>query len=218
MSEAENKTASNIVPPKRRGSPLLRFVLIVFAWLPLMFALWYLAAPILMLPVKWLAQLLAYIAFPDLVYQILFVAREFEFVTTLRPGEAYSSAVVSVDVNVMLYSFGLPMYAALVLAAGGGKRMWKSLLIGYLVMIPFITWGVTADFLKNIVFSAGQFVASQTGFSVLQREIIAFAYQFGTLILPTVIPAIAWVLTHRRFLEHLRGEINRFKPTGAEQA
>jgi len=32
-----------------------------------------------------------------------------------------------------------------------------------------------------------------------------FAYQFGTLILPTVTPAIAWVVTHRSFLERMRG-------------
>jgi hypothetical protein len=34
--------------------------------------------------------------------------------------------------------------------------------------------------------------------------VIAFSYQFGTLILPTVVPAVAWVLTHRQFLERLR--------------
>jgi hypothetical protein len=34
--------------------------------------------------------------------------------------------------------------------------------------------------------------------------VIAFAYQFGTLILPTVVPAIVWVLGHRAFLERLR--------------
>ena len=33
---------------------------------------------------------------------------------------------------------------------------------------------------------------------------IAFAYQFGSLILPAVVPAVAWVLTHRAFLERLR--------------
>jgi hypothetical protein len=34
--------------------------------------------------------------------------------------------------------------------------------------------------------------------------VIAFAYQFGTLILPTVVPAIIWVVTHRRMFERLR--------------
>jgi len=30
-------------------------------------------------------------------------------------------------------------------------------------------------------------------------------YQLGSLILPTVVPAVAWVLTHRAFLERLKG-------------
>jgi hypothetical protein len=47
-------------------------------------------------------------------------------------------------------------------------------------------------------------VASQTGFLGWQREAIAFSYQVGALILPTIVPAIAWLLTHRAFLERMR--------------
>jgi len=68
-----------------------------------------------------------------------------------------------------------------------------------------VTFGVVADFLKNVAITSGPLVASQTGFSAAQRELIAFAYQFGTLIMPTVTPAIAWVVTHRGFLERMRG-------------
>ncbi|MCL2296778.1 MAG: hypothetical protein FWC38_02235 [Proteobacteria bacterium] len=193
---------------KRNRSPLLRFVLITFAWLPLMFAIWYFAAPILIFPAKLLAEVFTQIAFGDLVKQVLMESRDLVFVTSLRPGEAMpNNAVVSVEVNALLYSFGLPMLAALVLAARE-KGGWKKLLIGYLVIVPFITWGVTADFLKNVNFTAGPFVAAQVGFSALQRELVAFAYQFGTLILPTVVPAIVWVLTHRNFLERIRGQMN----------
>jgi hypothetical protein len=207
MMPPEDKTQQE-TPQKRNRSPLLRFVLIVFAWLPLMFALWYFAAPILIFPVKLLAQAFTQLAFGDLVKQILMESRDLVFMTSLRPGEAMSSnAVVSIEVNALLYSFGLPMLAALILAARE-KGGWKKLLIGYFIIVPFITWGVTADFLKNINFSAGPFVAAQVGFSSLQREIVAFSYQFGTLILPTVVPAIVWVLTHRRFLERLRGQMD----------
>ncbi|MDR2711211.1 MAG: hypothetical protein LBB65_07830 [Burkholderiales bacterium] len=202
--------ASIPAPKKRYRSPLLRFVLITFAWLPLMFAIWYFAAPILVFPAKLLAQGFTQLAFGDLVKQVLMESHTLVFITSLRPGESMpSNAVVSVEVNALLYSFGLPMLAALVLAARE-KGGWKKLLIGYLVILPFITWGVTADFLKNINFS-DPFIAAQAGFSQMQREVIAFAYQFGTLILPTVIPAIAWVLTHRRFLERLRGKMDEFE-------
>ena len=102
--------------------------------------------------------------------------------------------------QLLLYSFGMPMLAALILAARAPT--WKRhLLVGYLVLVPFIAWGGLADFLKNIAITAGPQVASQTGFSAGEREVIAFAFQFGSLILPAIVPAIVWVLMHRRFLD-----------------
>ena len=59
----------------------------------------------------------------------------------------------------------------------------------------------------NYAITPGPLVASQTGFSAWQREAIVFAFQMGTLILPTVIPAVTWVVTHRQFLERLRGRM-----------
>ena len=70
--------------------------------------------------------------------------------------------------------------------------------------MPFVAWGGLADFLKNVAITMGPHFASQTGFAGWQREAIAFSYQFGALILPAVVPAVAWVLTHRAFLERLR--------------
>jgi len=75
---------------------------------------------------------------------------------------------------------------------------------GYGAMLPFIAWGVLADFLKNVAITAGPSVASQLGFAAWQREAIAFAYQFGALILPAVVPAVLWVALHGRFLAPLR--------------
>ncbi|MDR0770396.1 MAG: hypothetical protein LBE75_04255 [Burkholderiales bacterium] len=211
MMPPEDKTSQEA---SKSRSPLLRFVLVTFAWLPLMFAVWYFAAPLLIFPAKLLAQAFTELAFGDLVKQVLMESREVVFVTSLRPGEAMpSGAVVSAEVNALLYSFGLPMLAALVLAARE-KGGWKKMLIGYLIIVPFIAWGLTADFLKSILFSAGPFVAAQVGFSPLQREFVAFAYQFGTLILPTVVPAIVWVLTHRRFLERIRGQMETHDKSG----
>ena len=95
------------------------------------------------------------------------------------------------------------MFAALTLGAREPHGL-RALAIGYAALIPAIAWGIVADFLKNIGITAAPQVVSQTGFTALQREMIVFAFQFGSLILPAVAPAIAWVLTHRAFLEHVR--------------
>jgi hypothetical protein len=185
---------------------LARFVLRVVAWLPLTFAVWYLAAPLLVWPVELLAELVTRSAF-DWVKTVEQTGPLITFVTSLKPAEATNTgvkAVVSVESNLLLFSFGLPMLAALILAAGEPNRV-RMLLIGLVVLLPFQTCSVVADFLKNVAILAGPAISSQTGINAFQREVIAFCYQFGTLVLPTVAPAIVWVLMHRRFLEKLSG-------------
>ena len=196
----------------RAGSDSLpRFVLRVVAWLPLTFAVWYLAAPLLVWPVALLVELITRSTF-DWVKSVEQMGPLVTFVTSLKPDEGANpagvKAVLSVESNVLLFSFGLPMLAALILAAQEPHRVWM-LLIGYAVLLPFQTFSVVADFLKNAAILAGPAVASQTELNAWQREVIAFCYQFGTLILPTVAPAIVWVLMHRRFLERLAGRDKR---------
>ena len=196
----------------RAGSDSLpRFVLRVVAWLPLTFAVWYLAAPLLVWPVALLTELITRSTF-DWVKNVEQMGSLVTFVTSLKPDDAANpsgvKAVLSVESNVLLFSFGLPMLAALVLAAREPHRVWM-LLIGYAVLVPFQTFSVVADFLKNATILAEPAVASQTNLNAWQREVIAFCYQFGTLILPTVAPAIVWVLMHRRFLERLAGRDKR---------
>ncbi len=187
--------------PQRR--PLFRFILATLAWLPVTFALWYVLAPALLLPAELIVHGVGAAFLGDLVRSVEAHGAVLSFVTTLRPGEARAGGELTVDVNMLLYAFGLPLFVALTLAARQ-RPVWRTLLIGYAAMLPFIAWGVLADFLKNIAITASPLVASQTGFGPRARDMIAFAYQFGSLILPAVVPAVAWVLTHRSFLERLR--------------
>jgi hypothetical protein len=186
-----------------RDASLGSFVLRVAAWLVPAFAVWYAAATVLAWPIALLTDVVTKLAFGDLVrgveqqgYLITIVSTLKAAATTQNP----AGGVVSVELNTLLYSFGLPMLAALVLAARQAKPL-RTLALGYVVLAPFVTWGLVAEFLKRIAFDTPASVTAQAGFGPLQREVIAFAYQFGALILPTVAPAVFWVLTHRRFLE-----------------
>ncbi len=186
------------------SAPVARFVVRALAWLPLAFAVWYFTAPVLLWPAKLLAEGIAKVGFPDLVTGVEQAGATYTFTTTLKPGAALAaSGTIAVDVNALLYAFGLPLFVALVLAAR--EPGWpRKLAIGYVAIIPFVAWGVLADFLKNVAITASPLIASQTGFAAWQRELIAFAFQFGSLILPTVVPAAVWIVTHRAFLERLR--------------
>jgi hypothetical protein len=183
-----------------------RFILLVFAWLACTLFVWWLASALLAWPIGLLAELVSRVALADLVQGVEQHGDVITFVTTLHGAKATVAAaaggVVSDDIDVRHFTFGLPLLAALILAAGAPHRA-RNLLIGYAILLPFQTWGVIAEFLEDIAGGLGPGVASQTGFSAWQREAIAFAYQFGTLILPTVVPAVVWVLMHRRLLEGL---------------
>lgn len=200
MSIADPRVAS---AQMAASSTVGRFVLRTLGWLPLAFVVWYFAAPLLLAPAVLIARAIVRVGLPDIVRTIEQSGAIATFVTTLRPGGTALNGVVTVDVNLLLYSFGLPLFAALTLAAR--ERAWKRHLgVGYVALQPFIAWGVLADFLKNVAITAGPAVASQTGFAGWQREAIAFAFQFGSLILPAVAPIVLWLALHGQFLAALR--------------
>jgi hypothetical protein len=197
-------TAQPAVPrAARRPATVAAFTLRALGWLPVAFAVWYFAAPLLLFPVVVIVRAIGWAGFADIVHGVEQSAAIATFVTSLRPGDATLRGVVTVDVNLLLYAFGMPLFAALTFAAR--EPAWRRhLAVGYAALLPCIAWGVFADFLKNVAITAGPAVASQAGFAGWQREAIAFAYQFGALILPAVAPAVLWVALHGRFLSTLR--------------
>jgi hypothetical protein len=187
----------------RAKSSVARFAARTLCLLPLAFAAWYFAAPLLLWPALQLVRAVGYVAFGDIVRGVEQSGALATFVTALRAPGAATTGIITVDVNLLLYSFGLPLFVALTLAAR--ERRWKRhLVIGYAALQPIVAWGVFADFLKNVAITAGPPVASQTGFVAWQREAIAFAFQLGALILPAVVPAVLWVAMHGRFISALR--------------
>jgi hypothetical protein len=186
------------------GSSLGAFVLRVAAWLAPAFFVWYAASAIFAWPIVQLTGAVGHLAFGDLVRDVEQQGYRVAIVSTLKATMATTEnpagGLVSIELNTLLYSFGFPMLAALTLAARQAHPL-RTLALGYVVLAPFVAWGILAEFLKRIAFDTATTVAVQAGFGPVQRELIAFAYQFGVLILPTVAPAVFWVLAHRRFLE-----------------
>jgi len=126
------------------GNPLARFVITVFLWLPVTFAVWYFTAPVLLWPAALVIRLIAKTGLSDLVRTIESDGGTLVFLTTLKPGEATGNAFISVDVNLLIYSFGLPLFAALTLAAR--EPRWPRILaIGYGVSLPLDQTGILSS-------------------------------------------------------------------------
>ena len=188
-------------------NPLYAFFLKAALWLPLCLALWYWKAEWFNSPAAIVSGWIMRGLFPGWVEAVEWSQRTISLVTTLRvpmvPGVNEGKVAVMVaEANPLLYTYGLPLFAALLLASGEAKR-WRKLVLGALVLIPFQAWGICFDLLKQVAITAGPAVAAQTGFSPWQRESIALGYQLGTLILPTVAPVVLWLALNRQFIPAL---------------
>lgn len=188
-------------------NPLYGFFLKAALWLPLCLALWYWKAEWFNTPAVMVSGWIMRELFPRWVEAVEWSQRTVSLVTSLRvpmaPGVNEGKVAVMVaEANPLLYTYGLPLFAALLLASGEAKR-WRKLLLGALILIPFQAWGICFDLLKQVAITAGPDVAAQTGFSPWQREIIALGYQLGTLILPTVAPVALWLALNRQFIPML---------------
>ena len=188
-------------------NPLYAFFLKAALWLPLCLGLWYWKAEWFSSPAAMVSGWTLRGLFPGWVKAVEWSQRTVTLVTTLQvpmaPGvsEGKYAAMVA-EANPLLYSFGLALFAALLLASAGTKR-WRKLMLGALVLIPFQAWGICFDLLKQVAITAGPVVAAQTGFSPWQREGIALGYQLGRLILPTVAPITLWLALIRQLIPML---------------
>ena len=190
-------------PPLYHARTVTGFTLRALGLLPFAFVVWYFAAPVLLFPVVLLLRGIAHVAFSGLVTSLEQSAAVATFVTSLRITGAATRGVLIVDVNLLLYAFGMPLYAALTLASRAPS--WRrNLALGYVVLVPCVAWGAFADFLKNVAITAAPAIAAQTGFAAWQREAIAFAFQLGSLILPAVAPAVLWVALNQGLIAVLR--------------
>jgi hypothetical protein len=174
------------------------FVARTLLWLPVCFAAWYLSAPYAGMLVGSLARMAIAAFSPALIGPIERTGSDLVFVTGLElraPGGAIGEVLV--EVNPLIYTFGLAFFAALMLASRA--KPWK-IALGAVALLPFQAAGVAFDILVQLAVKLGPDVAAQAAFAGWQREAIALGYQVGALIFPTLVPVILWALLDRSFM------------------
>lgn len=187
------------------NNPVGRFVLKVLVWLPLAFLVWYMLAGPLLWPMRPLLDF-GFGSLSQLVDHVRLAHGQLIFETTLEvkaPDGRTGLAVV--EVNALKYTYNLPLLVALLYAASDKYFTFTRLAAIYLLLLPFQLWGVSFDFLSQLVFHAGPDVARQVGIEGLGRELVALGYQFGYLMLPPISAAAIWFLLNRDFVMELLG-------------
>lgn len=187
--------------------PLGRFVLRTFLWLPLCFAGWYAAAPVVSAAGAGAAAMIVHGFAPGVLATIERPGRELAFVTTLAvEAEPGRMAVLVPEVNPLAYTYGLALFLALML--GARARAWK-IAVGAVLLVPFHGWGIAFDFLAHVGINLGAAVSAQAGLGGWRKEFIALAYQLGTLVLPSLAPVMLWAAFNREFMATIGKEFER---------
>ena len=191
--------------PKTIGQFFVR----TLALMPVVFFVWYLLVPVLHWPIRWFLSGMALMGVPEFVTAVQQTLPGFEFLTNLAPSSAPGQsfrpgATISAEVDARLYSYGTALLAALTLAAWQPHR-WRALWHGYLWLLPFQMLAVFAVGMKQIVLSPDGAVQAQVGWAPWQVEVIAYLYQFSTLIMPPVTAVVVWLVLHRGFVEKFVG-------------
>lgn len=193
----------------RLRDPIWRFALRALAWLLPCFALWYLAAPWYDRPAAWLARVLIDAWHDGLVDALEIQPHLVTFVTSLEVHAQAGTGRLVLEVNPLLYGFGVPLLMALLIAS---RASWTKIALGLVVLIPFQAWGIAFDALTQVLRDAPA-LAPRAGLAGLRAELAALAYQLGSLILPTLVPVVLWVLWQRPFVE---SELLAARSRGAE--
>jgi hypothetical protein len=184
------------------SNPIYRFLFASVGLFVVLLVGWYLIAGWLTAPLAPLAKRIVDLWVPGL---ILAVQRPpdsaiFEFVTTLRSQNAAGQIQrFVVNVNPLVYGYGLPLFFALMLASRAKGLVWKLPLGAVILLIPQL-WGVSFDFMLNTITQVPRAALLELNLFGWKRELIGLGYQLGSLILPIVTPVVLWFLMNRTFV------------------
>lgn len=181
-----------------RNSLIFAFALRVLFWLFLCLIGWYFLRAALTAPVGWLSGSLLHSIFPSWVDGYEIHGSRIDLFTNIQvpSPRAGRVALLTPEADYLTFGYGLPLMVALFMASGIGRSLLKIPLAAVL-LLPFTVFGVTFSWLKDVAIVAGPVAASQVHFGEIGRDVIALAYQFGVLILPTLAPIVIWLALDR---------------------
>jgi hypothetical protein len=170
-------------------------------WLPPCFAVWYFSASYQAAFDGALARVLIDQFKSGLIATLEQSGFLLVFVTTIEvhpaPGQ---TGVLAPEVNPLLYTYGLALFFALMLAC---RAHWWKILAGAVALLPFQSWGIAFDFLAQVYVGLGAAGSEQAGLTGWRAEAIALSYQIGYLILPSVVPVVLWAFFNHEFITRI---------------
>ena len=186
-------------------NPLLSFIIKVFLWLPICYWGWFSLAEFTTLLVVNLTEPLMLFLFPQLIASIEQLGYLVEVVVNVRVSVQHVPqgmvAELPIPVNPLIYSYGLPLTLALILASPFNfSKTLCNIFISVLLFLVIQIWGVSFEALKVLFLQTSSELIGSISLLPWQLDIIALGYQLGALILPAVTPVVLWLVFYRDFI------------------
>ena len=181
-------------------------------FLPLCFFIWFYAASLLVLPVKYLLQWLVTWWQPDLFNQVTQHQYLLNVQTLIFPNQSFQGqedklAVLEVTVNPMLYGYGLAVISGLVMSIPELKtsKRFLQIIIGYVLIIFIQTFGSFWELIKTLLLQSGVDAQNAILDVGLNPNFVALMYQLSYLIIPAVVPVAYWIIMNNKFISRITG-------------
>lgn len=188
----------------KRLNPIQRFALLAFAGIIVLTTLWVQLSPWMSYPVAVLSKEGMLDLAAGWVKQVHIAPGKIEVDTSVGVANANTGgrwAEISVDGDPGRYAYGFPIFLALLLAAWRKGRIWRAVL-GYVILLPFQAFSISTSLLMQMVL-ATNIDLRLLKISQTQLDLLAYGYQLGSLVLPTLVPFLLWLWLDRQFVNEV---------------
>ncbi len=189
--------------------PIRTLCLAAGLYLPLSLFIWFAFAAVVVTPVLWLSKAVLLSWMPEIFVDIERNQYVFNVLTSLvtdptllAKATAGQRVVLDFPINPMIYGYGLPVIAGLVLATPNSiAARVRQIAVGAVVIWLVQVNGVVWDTLKYVYFKLDGGTLAITNH--IGPELLVGLYQFSYLILPPLVPVVLWALMNRKFIDNL---------------
>ena len=174
---------------------LRRQFVLTLVLMPITFGIWYAAGTLFAAPAVWLTDFLLSTAYPDIIEAARLQGADMRVLTQFgEDGGVIMPAVdagnqIALEMNTRLVSYSIAFYAALLMASNLRDAMFK-FCIGLAWLWLIMTFGMASIIGKDLLLMVGAPFLNAPG--VPPADLIALAYQFNVLLMPTLAPVCLW--------------------------
>lgn len=185
----------------KRLNPIQRFALLAFVGIVVLTTVWTKPSPWISYPVAVISKYGMEDLASGWVKQVQIAPGKIEVDTNVGVANAQTGGrwvEISIDGDPGRYAYGFPIFLALLLAAWRKGRVWRAI-VGYIVLLPFQAFSISTSLLMQMVL-ATNLDLRLLKISQGQLEGLAYGFQLGSLVLPTLVPFLLWLWLDRQFV------------------